>query len=243
MNLWQFLKSACKSNICLILLFHTDDSNKRFMMNPDSQIPDAKDRLLAAAMEIFAEKGFKAATVREIVDKADANIAAVNYHFGDKERLYYEAVKFAHQCSAVHGPPPSWPDGTPPVQKLRDFIRLVVRDMTTPANPIAMQLLMRELTMPTVAAKSIVRDFIQPMAFVLRGLVHEILPHLDPHRTLMVGFSVIGQCLYYRQNRAVSEMLFTADAVNALTPEMIAEHITRFTLAALGHGRAYGDSP
>jgi TetR/AcrR family transcriptional regulator, regulator of cefoperazone and chloramphenicol sensitivity len=205
---------------------------------PDAK--DAKDRLLQAAVEVFAEKGFKAATVREIVEKAGANIAGVNYHFGDKERLYFEAVKFAHECSAVHGPPPVWPEGTPPVQKLRDFIRVVVKDMTTPSNPVAMQLLMRELTMPTAAARSIVHDFIQPMAFVLRGIVREMFPRLDHHRTLMIGFSVIGQCLYYRQNRAVSEMLFGADEVAALSPAMIAEHVTKFTLAALGQGLPYG---
>jgi AcrR family transcriptional regulator len=210
-----------------------------FQMQPESPQPDAKDRLLNAAVEVFAEKGFKAATVREIVDKAGANIAGVNYHFGDKERLYFEAVKFAHTCAAVHGPPPIWPEGTPPVRKLRDFIQAVVRDMTAPANPVAMTLLMRELTMPTDVARQIVHDFIKPMADVLWSIVREMLPHIDEHRGLMVGFSVIGQCLYYRQNRAVSEMLFGA-AVEALTPAMIAEHITRFTLAALGHDAPYG---
>ena len=49
---------------------------------------ETRRRLLDAAGEVFAEKGFAKATVREICQKAEANIAAVNYHFGDKEKLY-----------------------------------------------------------------------------------------------------------------------------------------------------------
>ena len=55
-------------------------------------IPDLKARLLEAAGEEFAEKGFEAARVRSICERAGANLAAINYHFGDKERLYVEGL-------------------------------------------------------------------------------------------------------------------------------------------------------
>jgi len=60
---------------------------------------DARTRILNVAGPIFAEKGFQATTIREICGQANVNVAAVNYHFGDKERLYTEAVKRAHQPS------------------------------------------------------------------------------------------------------------------------------------------------
>ena len=41
-------------------------------------------RLLAAAGRLFADRGFKKVTVREICRAARANVAAINYHFGDK---------------------------------------------------------------------------------------------------------------------------------------------------------------
>ncbi len=53
---------------------------------------DARDRLLAAGLKFFASKGYDGATVREICDEANSNIAAINYYFGDKQG-FYSAVK------------------------------------------------------------------------------------------------------------------------------------------------------
>ena len=61
------------------------------MNNP----PTTRERVLTAASEIFAEKGYRDATVSEICEAADANIASVNYHFGDKESLYDEVWRHA----------------------------------------------------------------------------------------------------------------------------------------------------
>ena len=62
-----------------------------------------KVRLLEAAGEEFAGKGFDAARVRTICERAGANVAAVNYHFGDKEQLYVETVLDAHRCGVDAG--------------------------------------------------------------------------------------------------------------------------------------------
>ncbi|NDG34858.1 MAG: TetR/AcrR family transcriptional regulator, partial [Betaproteobacteria bacterium] len=58
---------------------------------------DPRDRILLAAGQEFAEHGYEAATVRDICLAAAVNVAAVNYYFGDKRRLYVESVKHAHE--------------------------------------------------------------------------------------------------------------------------------------------------
>ena len=200
--------------------------------------PDAKQRLLAAAEAVFAEKGFAAASVREITRAADVNIAAINYHFGDKERLYVETVKYAHSCSMDGRPLPAFPPHMNPADKLTAFIREMVTRMHAPARPTSMKLMMREMADPGVAAGVVVDEFIQPMAFMLRAILRELLPEADDHHLLMTGFSVIGQCLYYRQNRPISELIFGKPALDALTADAVAAHVIRFTLLALGLGPA-----
>src|SRR5215831_1144132 len=86
---------------------------------------DTRERLLEAAGQVFSEKGFRDATVREIVRRAGgANIAAVNYHFRDKEGLYAAVLEhFAHAAVAkypAHGGLP--PDATP-AEQLHAFVR------------------------------------------------------------------------------------------------------------------------
>lgn len=54
-----------------------------------------RDRLLAAAIGVFAEKGYRDATVAEVCEAASANIAAVNYHFGSKEKLFRQVLREA----------------------------------------------------------------------------------------------------------------------------------------------------
>jgi TetR/AcrR family transcriptional regulator, regulator of cefoperazone and chloramphenicol sensitivity len=54
---------------------------------------DTRQRILTAALEVFAEFGFQAGTIREIVLRARVNQAAVNYHFQSKERLYQEVLR------------------------------------------------------------------------------------------------------------------------------------------------------
>src|SRR5580692_4347987 len=87
---------------------------------------ETRRRLLDSAGEVFAEKGFANSTVREICKKAGANIAAVNYHFGDKQKLYL-AVFADCRSHADRGPAPS--PKLSPEQRLREFIRQFLRHL------------------------------------------------------------------------------------------------------------------
>ncbi len=54
---------------------------------------DTKEKILAAANDLFAEKGLEGTTVREICSRAGVNVALVNYHFKSKEGLYESCIQ------------------------------------------------------------------------------------------------------------------------------------------------------
>jgi AcrR family transcriptional regulator len=205
---------------------------------------DAKTRILETAGEIFADKGFRATTVREICSAAEANIAAVNYYFGDKMGLYVESVKHAHACR-FNEPPPQWPPGTPPEQKLRDFLGGMLRHLLDPTRPLwNAKLMMRELAEPTAACHAITEQYIRPMAVALQAIVTEMMP---PGTTLerihLTCFSVVGQCLFYRTQEPIAKQLVGESVYATFTIERITDHIAEFTLAALGHNTAPAGIP
>lgn len=193
-----------------------------------------RERLLEAAGEIFAEKGFKGATVRDIIDRAGANLAAVNYYFRDKERLYIEAVKHA-ACCEPEEPQLEWPPDTPPAEKLCDVIRFQLLKFLDPNRPAWLaRLIMRELTQPSGACAELVREYIEPRSKVLIGILRELMPPDTPQRKLfLTAFSIVGQCHFYCTHRPIIRLLIGEDEYQRLDPATLAEHITQFTLRAL----------
>ena len=84
---------------------------------------DTKRRLLDAAGAVFADSGFKAATVRDICRLAKANVAAVHYHFGDKMGLYTTLLSEAFTEGLRRYPPDmGLPQGAPAEERLFAFI-------------------------------------------------------------------------------------------------------------------------
>jgi AcrR family transcriptional regulator len=196
---------------------------------------DTQQRLLEAAEQVFAEKGFVAASVREICKRAGANVAAVNYYFGDKERLYNEAVKYAYRTCIQGVPFPDWPPGTPPEQKLRGFVHTMMGRMLTPQEVASTQLMMRELAQPTAACFEVVRDYIQPIAHRLLDIVTELMPPgTSVRQRSLAAFSIVGQCLHYRHSRAVAMLLVGEEEFRQYDVELLTDHITNFSLHGLG---------
>ncbi|HXT61353.1 MAG TPA: CerR family C-terminal domain-containing protein [Pirellulales bacterium] len=200
-----------------------------------SDVDDTKLRLLETAGTVFAEKGYRAATVREICQRASVNLAAVNYHFGDKERLYIESVKRAHFCRGQHVPPPSWPDGTAPEDKLRDVIRAILeRMLAAPDTAWHGQLMMRELQQPTAACAELVRDYMRPHFDLIRSILVELLPDsIGDDKLRLIAFGIVGQCLHFRLGRAIIGMLTPPEEFRRYQAGYLAEHVASWTLAAV----------
>lgn len=81
----------------------------RYVEGRKKRSHDKSQQFLEAAGEVFAERGFKAATIQEISQRANANIASAYYHFRDKESLYREGSPL--RAGTVAGALPLLPDG------------------------------------------------------------------------------------------------------------------------------------
>ena len=196
-----------------------------------------KSRLLEGAGEEFAEKGFELARVRAICDRAGANLAAINYHFGDKEHLYVEVLREAHRCG-LDPQDEQFDRRLSPAERLRTFIHHFLDRVLAMNHPEDWQhrLMLREMLSPTPFSEVLVREMIRPRFELIRGLMREICPEADDRRLNALVFSVIGQCLHYKMARRVTERLIGDEGYRALDLDYLTDHITAFCLAALGMG-------
>jgi AcrR family transcriptional regulator len=198
---------------------------------------DPRDRILLAAGREFAEQGYEAATIREICASAGVNVAAVNYYFGDKRRLYVESVKHAHEDRVRQLPLPEWDANVPADRKLHDFVaNLLERMLGLGQPPWQVRLMMREVLQPTEACRELVEDYMRPHFAVLVSILDDLAGGgLSQPELRRLAMSVVGQCFVYRAAGEVVGMLVPRDEIETLhTPAALADHVTRLTLAALG---------
>jgi hypothetical protein len=87
---------------------------------------------------------------------------------------------------------------------------------------------------PTSACRELVEEYFRPQLELLLSITSELLPDdTPPHRQRQVAFSIIGQCLFYRIAGDIVEMMAAQDDQNYFAIDQLAEHITRFSLAAI----------
>jgi TetR/AcrR family transcriptional regulator, regulator of cefoperazone and chloramphenicol sensitivity len=196
---------------------------------------DTRGRLLDAGGQVFSEAGFRAATVREIVRRAGANIAAVNYHFRDKESLYAAVLEhFAREAVAKYPPHGGLPVGAAPETRLHAFVRaLLLRIFDKGHQSIHGKLMAWEMIEPTRALSRIVEQVIRPMY----GRLCALLKALAGRRATLADIersakSVVGQCLFYKHCAPVLELLEGRRA-EARDVDALAAHIVSFSLRGI----------
>jgi TetR/AcrR family transcriptional regulator, regulator of cefoperazone and chloramphenicol sensitivity len=211
----------------------------------DSDSDKTRDRILEAAGELFAERGFESTTVRDICHAAGANVAAVNYYFGDKERLYVEAVVRAHKWRLDQAQLPDWDDGTPPREKLADFVATFFRRVLGgPEDTWRTRLVMREIMQPSAACAEIAQSNIRPQFEILQAILRELLPAGTSDEQLhLTAFSIVGQCLFFHVADPITRCLVDQREYSTYDIDKLAKHVTQFTLAAIDAKVTAGVAP
>jgi len=194
-------------------------------------------RLMSAATEVFAEQGFHSATVREICRRAHTNVAAINYHFRDKEHLYTEVLRQSLRHSLEKYPLDLELGATAtPAERLRAFIRSFLLRIfdNDPAAPFG-RLMAREMIEPTRALDAIVSEVIRPIGEVLAAIVRDLLPaQATPDEARYAYGSVVGQCVYYLHSRPMLVRLHPELRYDdPAEVERLTGFITIFSLCAL----------
>lgn len=198
----------------------------------------SRERLMEAAGEVFAEVGFKAATIREITSRAGVNIAAVNYYFRDKEELYSAVLMHAQRC-AIESAWVSGNSGSPEV-RLRNFIEGMLRHLLDPLRPAwHSRLMTREMASPTRMFYELIEEGFRPKTLLLDTILRDITEgRLSEEEYARTGASIIAQCVFYRQNRPVIQQLYPDLLSDENHIGKLADHITAFSLGGVDRLKA-----
>lgn len=230
----------CRSNVCFKQLFVTDVARSA-----------TKDRLLGAASELFAARGFHGTTIRDIAQRAGVNVAAGNYHYGSKKALYLEVLRaeFAEIRAVL-----TRRGGVRPAAELdrlrrpaledilRVRLRVMLELMLGPPPGLHATLMQREMCDPSEALPVIVAEFIRPMVDEMAAIVARLEPGFDPDRVERCVLSIMGQVIFYRFTMpAVLEMRGLGAYPRGFAAAVL-DHVAEFSLGGMarlarGHAR------
>ena len=129
-----------------------------------------KERLMASARPLFAEKGFDRASVRDIAGAAEANPAAVSYYFGGKEGLYRAVLEDAWAELERHFEG-LMSEGPEPMEKIGSFVRGLFAFHA--ANPFMIRFINREMADPTPCFEAVIVPHVARVAGALRAALAE----------------------------------------------------------------------
>jgi AcrR family transcriptional regulator len=200
---------------------------------------NAKNRLLAAAEAVFAEKGFDAASVRDITARAKCNVAAVNYHFGSKENLYNDVfrrrltvmreirLKSIENVIAQKEPKPSLE------QLLHAFSVAFLEPFFDKASgPLFMKLLIREMSDPRLQKQIFADEIVQPTLKSLGNALKTICPGLSDEKVILSIISLIGQLLQIMRISQFFDMK-QLPGTKELTLDQMINHVVEFSVAGI----------
>jgi TetR/AcrR family transcriptional regulator len=199
----------------------------------------ARERILAAALEVFAERGFDGAHTREIAVRAGANLGLIKYYFNDKERLWKAAVAraFAELQAGLAETPGNGVDTRQWLERtVRQFVHFVAR------HPEFMRLMNDEAKRDSRRMRWLADRFVRPMGELLgaqveraqaEGLVARI-PRVSL-RYIVLGaagliFSQAPECRYIT-------------GVDPTDPEFADQHADALLQLLIGSGKRSRSAP
>jgi len=195
---------------------------------------ETKRKILDVACDVFAEKGFRDAKITDICCRAGANVAAVNYYFGDKESLYVAAWR--QVMERFVSTDATAPEDRSPEQRLRFVIHRFIRKVLIADHESGhfRRLELMELASPTGLIDAAWKELIAPRKQELLDMIRCLLgPDIDEDSVRLCEMSVVNQCRGYILLQKSRLEGSDAEVSTPERAERIAEHITRFSIAGI----------
>jgi AcrR family transcriptional regulator len=192
--------------------------------------------LISAASPLFADLGFEATRIRDIADKASANVAAINYHFGSKMGLYQAVLKSQSEQMIAN-----FPLQTPevelasPEERLHWLVKSILRRVLgSNEKDRPTRMCVREFVEPTEALDYLVKETVAAQHEITRSVVTAVAGReLQEDELSRHAISLVSQCIYY----GLAEPMLTRLGVKIPRTEdeidVLATHIAHFSLAGI----------
>lgn len=193
-------------------------------------------RILVAAIELFAERGYHGTTIRDIVARARMNQAAVNYHFGSKDELYREVFGYSMRRVVSRFPVPAAAE-TGPADLLRAFVREMLDPLLRDERDTHKRLMAWEQLRPTGLLPAVREKEINPHLEFARSVVRPFLrSDASAGDLTLVALWLIGQCMVWHH---AGEMLLRSQGHATIDPpwiDALARRVADLALGALQNG-------
>ncbi len=194
---------------------------------------DVKNRLLDAAEALFCEKGFDGVSVRELTAAAGCNVAAVNYYFGGKDKLYAEMFRRQFGTMIQRNLDVIERVMSQPGVVLEDLLRAVMeppirRVIENETGGKVIRLLVREILNRQIDRELFARDMKGQLFARLGRAILQLVPDIDPDRILLVVLSFDGAILH-----PFLFMEFYQEIMPDLTIDDLLDHMVRFVAAGI----------
>ena len=200
-----------------------------------------RDRLLDEAEALFAEKGYKAVTVREIIAAADCNVASIHYYFGNKQNLYLEVFRerWIPRARRVHEyfrelMGSQDPSSLPEVVKSL-ALAFLEGPLSDEERRRHHQLMAREMARPTEAFSLVAEEVTRPFFTRLAEIMRPFMPaELTQEQVMLNILCIFSMVLYFNFARVAVSRLTGREYDEAFKAHLV-EHLIGFSLAGLGN--------
>ena len=206
-----------------------------------------RDRLLDEAEALFAEKGYTAVSVREIIAAADCNVASIHYYFGNKQNLYLEVFRerWIPRAQRVHEHfrelmGSQEPSSLPEVVKSL-ALAFLEGPLSDEERRRHHQLMAREMARPTEAFSLVAEEVTRPFFTRLAEIMRPFMPaELTQEQVMLNILCIFSMVLYFNFARVAVSRLTGREYDEAFKAHLV-EHLIGFSLAGLGNSHLLND--